>query len=166
MTMKKDLIEIYTTKINSAETLEELADIGIDMLKRMNLSGKPIIEICGPITTGGLGSVEKNLALLEKAINFVNTKELQSLNIALFEDAMKRIVSKHPDTYPKVNGYPVAILESFYRKIFESGYIKKFLFLPGWQSSKGATWERNLAPTLGIKVEEYPKEWLSEIESK
>jgi hypothetical protein len=151
----------YEYKLNSAQTFEELADIGINILKQMSLSGKPIVEICGPVSTGGLGSIEKNLKQLEEAINIAKKKGLQVFNQTPFEGAMSRLSVK----YPKVNGYPVAILEIFYRKLFESSFISKFLFLPDWQSSKGATWERNIAPTLGIKVEEYPKEWLSEIEN-
>ena len=155
-------MEINKTKLDSAETFEELADIGIDILKQMNISGKPIVQMCGPISTGGLGSIEKNIARLEKAIEVANKKGLQVFNQAPFEGAMKRLAPK----YPKVDGYCTAILEIFYRRIFESGFVKKGLFLPGWQSSKGATWERKLLSDLGIKIEEYPEEWLSEIEGK
>ncbi len=73
---------------------------------------------------------------------------------------MKRL----SDKYPKENGYYIATLEFFYKKIFESGFINKALFLPGWQDSKGATWERNLAQKLNIIVEEYPEKWLKEID--
>jgi hypothetical protein len=155
-------MNIDKNKLDSAETFEELADVAIDMLKHMSLSGKPIVEICGPISTGGLGSVEKNLARIKKAIEIANKNNLQVFDNTPFEDAMNRLSAK----YPKVNGYPVAILEIFYRKIFESGLISKVFFLSDWQSSKGATWERNIAPTLNIEVKEYPEEWLSETENK
>ena len=152
-------MNIDKNKLNSVETFEELADIGIDILKQMSLSGKPIVEICGPISTGGLGNLEKNLAFLESSIKIANKKGLQVFDQTPFEGAMKRLSIK----YPKKDGYDVSILEIFYRKIFESRLISKALFLPDWQSSKGATWERKLALKLGITVEEYPIEWLSEI---
>lgn len=152
-------MEIYKDKLDSAETFEELADIGIKMLEKLSLSGKPIVEICGPISTGGLGSIKDNIKLLEKAIEIANRKGLQVFNQAPFESAMARLSKK----YPLVDGYCVAILEIFYRRIFESGLIKKALFLPDWQSSKGATWERNVTKSLGIEVEEYPVEWLLDI---
>jgi hypothetical protein len=154
-------MKVHEDKLNSAQTFEKLADIGIGILKEMSLSGKPIVEICGPVSTGGLGSVEKNINRLRGAINIANKKGLQVFNQTPFESAMSRL----SDKYPKVNGYPIAILEIFYKKLFESGYITKLLFLPDWQSSKGATWERNIGPTLGLIVEEYPGEWLLEIEN-
>ncbi|MCC7004521.1 DUF4406 domain-containing protein [Candidatus Nomurabacteria bacterium] len=148
-------------KINTAESFEELALVGLEALEKMRLSGREIVQICGPISTGGLGSIEKNIERFERAIEKAIEKGLHVFNQAPFEDAMKRLSVK----YPKVDGYCVAILEVFYRKIFESGHVSRTLFLPGWESSKGATWERKLVSGLGIAVEEYPMEWINEIEN-
>ena len=146
-------------KIDSVKTFEELADIGIETLKQMSLSGKPIVQICGPITTGGFGNHKKNLAYLEKAIKLANKKGLQVFDQTLFDNAMSKLSVK----YTEMNEYNTPVLETFYRKVFESGLIAKVIFLPDWQSSKGATWERNVASRFHMKVEDYPKEWLAEI---
>jgi len=148
-------------KINTSETFEELAKVAIEILRQMSLSGKPIVEICGPVSTGGLGSIEKNLSILKKAVDKANEKGLQTFDQTIFEEAMQRISKK----YPLVDGYPVSILDKFYKKIFESGYIKKAYFLPGWQSSRGAKWEREIFPIIGVEIAEYPIEWLKEIEN-
>lgn len=157
--MPKHPVKIDKNKIDSAETFEELADLGVDILKQMSLSGNPIVEICGPITTGGLGNIEKNLNRLKKSIEIANKKGLQVFDQLPFEKSIVRLSGK----YTKTNGYCLAILEIFYRKLFESGYISKALFLPDWQTSRGATWEREMMSILNIKVEEYPKEWLVEV---
>lgn len=143
--------------MEGAETFEDLAEIAIDRLKEMSLLGKPIVQICGPISTGGLGSLEKNIARFEKAIKIANDRGLQVFDQIPFEGSMKRLSAK----YPKTDGYCLPILDIFYKKVFESGYVKTTLFLPDWQSSKGATWERKLVSGLGIEVRDYPLEWLA-----
>jgi hypothetical protein len=148
--------KIKKDKFHTAESFEDLADIAVDILREMDKSGKPIVQICGPISTGGLGSLEKNLTRFEKSIETAIKNGLQVFNQAPFEEAIRRISVK----YPKTDGYCLAILDVFYKKVFESGYIKTALFLPDWQSSKGATWERELVSGLGLQVQEYPLEWL------
>ena len=54
------------------------------------------------------------------------------------------------------------MLDVLYRTIFSSGLINKALFLPDWESSKGARWERDLVTELGLEILEYPIEWLEE----
>lgn len=144
--------------MDKAETFEDLAEIAINIIKEMSKSGLPIVEICGPISTGGLGSLEKNLARFENAIEKAIKNGLQVFNQAPFEVAIKRL----SDKYPKTDGYCMSILDIFYRKVFESGYIKIALFLPDWQSSRGATWERKTVSDLGIEIREYPLEWLED----
>ncbi len=151
------ILKKYKIEIDSAETLEKLAEVGISILKEMRASGKPIIYIAGPVSTGGLGDIEKNLARLSEAIKIASKHDLQVFDQAAFEGTMRRLSYK----YLMVDGYYLATLELFYKSIFESGLISKLFFLPDWQSSKGATWERNFAKTLGIAVDEYPEEWLA-----
>ncbi|MFA6476124.1 MAG: hypothetical protein WCV68_01765 [Candidatus Paceibacterota bacterium] len=142
--------------MDKVETFEDLAEIAIGMLEEISKSGKPIAFVCGPISTGGLGSIEKNLAHLEKAIETAGKNGLQVFSQTPFEDTLQRLAKK----YPKTDGYCLPILNIFYKKVFESGYIKIALFLPDWQSSKGATWERQLFSNLGLQIQEYPLEWL------
>jgi hypothetical protein len=48
--------------------------------------------------------------------------------------------------------YPMPILEEFYLPLYQSGRIKKFFFVSGWESSFGATWEHDRAKELGIEI--------------
>ena len=142
--------------MKKAETFEELAEVAIGTLKKMSKLKKPIVQICGPVSTGGLGSIDKNLDRFNKAIIAAKGNGLQVFDQVPFEKEIKRISQKYPIT----NGYCMPILDVFYKKIFESGHIKVALFLPDWKSSSGATWERNLVTRLGIEVREYPQQWL------
>lgn len=154
--MEKYFTRNHIHRIDNSLTFEELADIAIEVLKEMyERENKPIVEICGPISTGGLGNTKDNLERFDKAIKIACDKGMCVFTQLPFERTIARIMHK----YPVTDGYHLDILEIFYRKIFSSGYIHKTLFLPDWQSSKGARWERDLVTELGLEVLEFPIEW-------
>lgn len=144
--------------LKRASTFEQTADIAIVILASMRALDQPVVQICGPMSTGGLGNLNRNLAYFQRAIDVASEKGLTVFNQIPFQQAIDRI-----DQVSKNGQYCMDILEVFYRRVFESGHISKTLFLPDWQSSIGATWERNLVAELGIPIEEYPTEWLEEI---
>ena len=154
--MEKYWTDHHNHRLNQAETFEELADIAIDILSQMSKENKPIVEICGPISTGGLGNIKDNLDRFEKAIKIAEQKGMYVFRQTIFEKAMEKIAPK----YPVTDGYHLDILEIFYRRVFSSGYIKIAMFLPDWESSKGARWERNIVYELGLEIREYPEDWL------
>jgi len=134
---------------------EEAADVALLILSRMKELGKPIIQICGPMSTGGLGDLSQNMKRFQKAIDIATERGLTVFNQIPFQEAIVRL-SRPGES----DEYCMETLEIFYRRIFESGHISKTLFLSGWDGSTGATWERNLVCKLRIEVEEYPTEWL------
>lgn len=155
--MEKYFTENHMHRIDKAETFEELADIAIEVLQKMSeIENKPIVEICGPISTGGLGNRKNNLERFDNAIKIACDKGMCVFTQLPFEKTIEKIVYK----YPVTDGYHLDILEIFYRKIFSSGFINKALFLPDWESSKGARWERDLVTELGLEILEFPIEWL------
>ena len=127
-----------------AQTFEDLAAIAMRVLKRMP---KPIMQICGPITTGGKGSLTKNLDALEEAIEQQTKSGHHVFNQLPFQGAMFRILKT-----PYYKGHEDHLLTTFYRSIFGSGLIDTLCFLPGWESSYGASWEHQEAQRLGIKI--------------
>lgn len=146
--------DIYTTKqdleeIGKAKTFEGLATVALKIIDRL---GYPVAMVCGPITTGGTGSQQENVAKIARAIRALReeTKEIV-FNQLVFEDPMMRI--KETPYYRD----PSHLLETFYRPIFERGKIQTFYFVTGWQSSFGANWEHAEAVRLGISIVYLPE---------
>ncbi len=142
--------------LKGISTLEELAEIAISIVTRMSVTGKEIVQICGPMSTGGLGNLRDNMMRFSLAINKATENGIMVFDQTPFQNKIIQICS-----FKEGQGkYNYEILEIFYRKIFESGHVHRVLFLPGWEGSVGASWERELTIKLGLIVEDYPIEWL------
>lgn len=147
---------VHKEDLERASTLGYLAAVANSVLFRMEKEKGPrIVQICGPMSTGGLGNLKANILRFKRAIFVAEHHGLIVFDQTNLKDAVERITG-----YKDSGEYCVDILETLYRKIFETGFISGALFLPGWQSSVGASWERQLLIELGIPVEEYPAEWL------
>jgi hypothetical protein len=126
-----------------AKTFEELSKVGLDLLKTL---GDDVILVSGPISTGGRGSIEENLNVFNEVVHrFIENGE-NVFDQTPFEDMIKRLRKELGDEEG------TRTLEEFYRPIIESGHITEMRFLPGWQTSVGATWERKLAMENGIRI--------------
>ncbi len=130
--------------VKDAKDFKELFVIADRVLRRMP---QPIVQVCGPIGTGGLGTVEANLEAFDKTIRHLQEKGLNVFDQMPFEWPMQVMKMKLDLTT-----YPEMILSDFYEPIFNSGLVKELYFMPDWQSSKGATWEHEKAKQLGIKI--------------
>lgn len=107
----------------------------------------PRVQMCGPITTGGAGSIEANLTRFEKAHKFLEGLGKQVFSQLPIEDAIQKIIAvKNPDTYPQ------ELLDELYLPIFESGLIDEMHFLPDWETSTGSCWEHTQGTRLGINI--------------
>ena len=143
------------TVLGNATTYEELSAVALEQLKRMvHLTQKPTGIVCGPISNGGLGSKELNIAHFEKVVrHFVKVHNGHFFSQIPFEEALWRVqrllAGKEPGVvHPKGDGNP--LLEKFYRPIFTSGLIGHANFIKGWQSSDGADWEHCLCGEFGV----------------
>jgi hypothetical protein len=142
--------------IDEAKSYDDLKDIAIDVLKDMP---QPIGEVCGPASTGGLGSLQKNLEVIEKTTHKLADQGNSIFNWTPFEKRfqhLKNITGTHTKEKNQL------LLDGFYSHVFKSGYIKKFYFIHGWESSHGATWEHQMAKELGIEIVYLPKNFLDE----
>ena len=120
--------------IEQAEDFHELAKVALGVLERKPC---PAVMVCGPISTGGFGMAQ-NERVFERAIEELVDHELAC------------DLEGRPD-------YCHDILNVLYTQIFLSGWVRGGLFLPGWESSTGATWERQFLQECGLLVEEYPR---------
>jgi hypothetical protein len=123
-------------------TFEDLSFIAQRIAARMP---RPLAIICGPITTGGLGSVEKNLARFAMMIDRVKSSGENVFYQLQFEPYLWKIIGSPNDR----GGFH--LLEAFYQPLFTL-YIQTFYFIPGWESSSGACWERAVAIMLKREI--------------
>jgi hypothetical protein len=112
----------------------------------LELLADPAGMVCGPISTGGLGSVEANIQHFNKAI-----ESLCLLKISIFDQMPfeSKLAELHQ---PDATGYDWRILHHFYEPLFQTGKIKTKFFIPGWESSTGARWEREQAVGRSIRI--------------
>lgn len=129
------------------EKSQNIKDLYIIAERVINRMPKPIVQVCGPIGTGGLGSVEKNLNAFNDTIINLQNDGLIVFDQMPFEEPMQKFKEKIPK-----GEYLESILTDFYLPIIESGLISKFYFMNGWESSHGANWEYKEAQRLGIPV--------------
>ena len=105
---------------------------------------KPVSLVSGPISTGGAGSLEKNLELFAEAIAHLEMHGENVFDQLPFENKITEFSKDY-------KGYYMPILEDFFLPLFKSGKIAKIWFMPGWETSTGAKWEYEQAEKLGIK---------------
>lgn len=137
--------------LKQATTFSELTDIAFRIIERMQ---KPIVQVCGPMTTGGEGDIEKNFAAFKQTVAHLRTNGCNVLDQVPFDEAIQRIINSR-----KKQGYPYDLLEEFCLPIFESEHVTTLYFLPGWQSSTGTSWEHEQAQRLEITIIYMPENW-------
>lgn len=130
--------------LGGCQTYAEVAPVALRVLARMP---QPVGELCGPITTGGAGSIEENFKRFDSAIERLRAQGVEIFEVGKTQDTLMRIKKTMPET-----GYDQALLDDFFLPLFESGFIKTVYMLPDWKSSTGATWEHEQAKRLGIDI--------------
>lgn len=111
----------------------------------------PVHIVCGPISTGGLGSVERNLIAFNAMIESLICLRFSVFNQIPYEPILWKLRAEWQRKYPK-KGYCMLILTHFYRYLFQSNKIKVAWFLPGWETSMGARWEHAQCLRCGIEI--------------
>ena len=133
--------------MKTSTSFAELVPLAMRVLARMRARcAETIGMVCGPITSGGKGSKEKNIRIFMRYIREQRSKGLHIFSQMAFEETFWRLQAESPACRGD------ALLTQFYRPLFESGLMTVFYFIPGWQSSIGATWERGEAVRLGIAI--------------
>lgn len=129
--------------LGKCENPTDLLSVAMRVIKRMPMEG--LGQVCGPITTGGMGNIKDNLNLFNETIKKLQREGVNLFDQMPFEDPMQSLKDKPNGNYQN-------ILIDFYQPIFKSGYIKKLYFMPGWENSNGARWEHDLAKELDIEI--------------
>jgi hypothetical protein len=145
-----------------AKSFTELSDIAYGKLWE---GGVGWSIVCGPLSTGGLGSQEANFEAFAAVI-----ATQQNLKVKIFDQMpYEGDIRVLADTWHAENDMPgqaikycMPLLEEFYRPLFRSGFITRGLFIPGWRSSTGAQFERSEMDFLGIEIIDLEEELVIE----
>tara|TARA_B100000508_G_scaffold104314_2_gene82649 strand:+ start:445 stop:972 length:528 start_codon:yes stop_codon:yes gene_type:complete len=144
-------------RLQTAVSYEDLAGVAMAQLRRLSAAFPiPSGIVCGPISNGGLGSKEANIAHFEEVVRtMVKRTKGNFFSQIPYEEALWRVQDylavREPDmVHPKGAGNP--LLEKFYRPLFESGLIGAAFFIEGWESSDGAVWEHKLCEEIGLGI--------------
>lgn len=135
----------------TANTFEELGEILMGVARR---ASQPLGMVCGPISSGGLGSVAANLERFEKAIRYVRSSGIAVLHQLTLEKEIARMCST---PYYKDG---LQLLNGVYRPVFDSELVPLRFFIPEWHTSFGARWEREQASRPGRWIFDIPLERL------
>jgi len=127
-----------------ADTFEALAEIAIQN------AGRGLGMVCGPITTGGTGHQILNLEIFNATVHGLQSREKRLFNQIPFEFGLRRLTRKWEAEGN--TGYCMPILEVFYARVFERGVVTEGWFIPGWDSSFGARWERDKLVALSCAI--------------
>jgi hypothetical protein len=147
--------EKHLESISIAESYHELGKVAFDILRIMPI---PISQVCGPISSGGEGSLEKNLKIFEETIKKLALRGENMFNQIPFEKPMQNIKEKSNLPYMETG---LKLLNDFYLPIFRSGMVSRLYFIHGWESSFGARWEHDRAKELNIKINYLSKDFLN-----
>lgn len=129
-----------------AESIEALADIALDHLRKQRMCG----IVCGPITTGGTNHQIHNLEIFNAAVRGLIRGGENIFNQVEYEFGLRRLMNAWHDQGNQ--GYYMPILTVFYARLFASGLITRGWFIPGWRSSFGARFERERLADEGSLV--------------
>jgi hypothetical protein len=135
---------------NDWEDLEKVTsfkDLCVMAKRVIGRMPKPIIQVCGPISTGGLGSLEANLNVFNETIKKLQAEGFSIFDQLPFEKPMQRLKN-----IVEEKNYLEDMFNDFYYPIFSTGLISAMYFLPNWETSGGATKEHAKAIELGIKI--------------
>lgn len=126
--------------VERATRFGELSVVACRITARMP---PPVGIVCGPITLGGAG----------RTIGYLRDAGLVVFSQLPFESALFEIKRSKRD------GGDTQLLGEFYLPLFRSGLIRIMYFMPGWQDSVGASWERERGLELRIAILDLPDSW-------
>lgn len=122
-----------------------LSDLAKEALLKISKLKSPVIQFCGPISTGGFGNVTENLEYLYSVIQASTEKGMSVFNQVSYEKRLDRILKDHHE-------YDYPLLDFFYNPILISKKISGLVFIPLWETSVGSRWEHDIGQSLRIPI--------------
>jgi hypothetical protein len=131
--------------ITKATCFAELLAVALQCIPR-NRNGRPIIQVCGPMSTGG-GTFEENTAHIARIIEALRKEDFAVFSQVSFQLGMMNFMTE--ESYRQD---PHVLLEGFYGELFRAGLIHVLAFRRGWEKSFGSRWEHATGKQLGMKI--------------
>ena len=154
--------EVHIERAKTANDFKLLGDLVCEVAAKMP---KPLFMVSGPMTTGGLGSYSKNILLFQHAIDEAAQAGIHVFNQTMLEEHLQRLVREWYTCNPD-SKYCSHVLTDVYETLLASGHLQGLYFMPDWNTSYGASWEREAAQRLNVAVQEYPTEWYEKAKTR
>lgn len=136
----------HIERLGKVSGYEDIGKISLEVARKIP---QPLEIVSGPISTGGLGSLEKNLDVFQRTILKLSQQGKIMFNQIPIEEPIQRL---------KTNShYDFGVLTKIYLPLLESGLIKTLNLIYGWKTSTGALWEHDNARRLRVNVAYLPK---------
>jgi hypothetical protein len=147
--------EMRLKELDAADSFRQLGQIALRVLRSFpEKTHGNIFEVCGPISTGGLGCITKNTMVLNYSIHALRRLGYFVFDQTPMRSALSRLFASWSQS-PQNSGYCQPILDEVFLPIFESGLIGTLTFLPDWKTSTGSIWEYQQAIRIGLRTEMY-----------
>lgn len=148
-----------TDDVLEASSFSELCTIAMPRFMEL---GEHVEMVCGPISTGGYGNAEKNFAVFGATVQkFIELGHVM-FDQRPYEKTIGPLAKRWKED-PANNGYCMPILLDFYAPLFATKRVKIGWFLPGWESSHGASWEHAELSALGAEIRYLKREWVDRL---
>lgn len=133
--------------MNNKERISELAEAAILRLRKLP---KPVVRICGPLTSGGNG-YDANLALFKKAEQILIERGFTVFDYFTDNHDEEEICEMSLDWK--------TVMDLYHQPILAANILDTAFFLPDWQNSKGSCWEHDFITNhTKTKIREFPIE--------
>ena len=143
-----------------ADSFAGLVPLAIAELRKFPDGGE---VVCGPISTGGRG-LESNFQIFSHTIKILQQQGRPIFSQVSYEERIFFFRRRWQESDPARAGqYYMPILEEFYHPIIQTGLIRKGWFIPGWESSFGARWEREQLIAMKADIRDLSEEWINNI---
>lgn len=138
------------------KTFKELGELGVQKILQFGYGAE---IVCGPVSTGGKGSVHENIPIFNRSIATLKDEYGRPIFSQIFLEEHIRYLYDDWKKDPKNTGYCMPILEEVYYPIFKTRRLRGAFFIPGWQGSFGTSWEYKTLPQFDVWRAELPPGW-------
>lgn len=143
------------------DSFAELTAVALSEMRKF-YNGADVV--CGPISTGGRGSIDENFRVFCGVIAGLQKQGKQLFSQIPYEERISFFRTRWRSEDPsRLHAYYMPILTEFYHPLIKTGAIRAGWFIPGWESSLGARWEHKELGLAGAERHYLTEEEVNEL---